>query len=392
MPQPPNSQAILEETIERVEAQLRLGFGPPWMRGSSGAIHEAGKQATRDGWVASAATFRTRYDQAIIKHREPDWSLYRPAVYQHPEPEIIASPPSQDPSGALVPEGSFIRVAVIGDCHDDPRLPDKSRFHALGAWAAAQDVSQVVQLGDWGTWDSMSQHQKSGTLGFQENPSFMQDLESLYESIWAFEKGVSSSGIKKIMTSGNHEDRVRRYEDNNPQMAGTLDPKWRAAFAEHGWSVRNFGEYYFVDGVGFIHHAINGAGRAFGGKTANQRSANEAVFSIVHGHDHRLDIHSSPKIGPVRPVQIMSAGCALPWGHIEAYARHGTTGWWWGAVTVTILQGEIIGYSATSMIEIMDRFAPGKRSPIKAKTTQAEPTSEAPKKKGASPKAKAPIG
>jgi hypothetical protein len=73
------------------------------------------------------------------------------------------------------------------------------------------------------------------------------------------------------------------------------------------------------------------------------------VFSVIRGHDHRLEFATRAKIGPAHPVEMISAGCALPQNHIEAYARHGTVGWWWGALFVKIRNGQILDKSAISM-------------------------------------------
>lgn len=343
----------LREVLRRVEDALRDGFGPPWHRGGGGAITEAARRSVQDGTAGSLTAFKSRYASAVAEIGEPDWSQWRAPVYQGEAHSITALDPHVPPVSA-VPEGKIRRVAVIGDLHDDPRLIDKTRFKALGAWVANSDADELVQLGDWMTCDSLSTHVEQASGQARKQPSYLADVESLAESLDAFHSGLGTRSIKKVMTIGNHEARVLRHEDRNPQLAGSLDPQWRILFIERGWSLRDYGEYYFIDGVGFTHHPINGAGRAYGGKTGNQRAGNEAVFSIVHGHDHKFDIASSPKIGPSRPVQVVSAGCALPWGWVEPYAKHSTTGWWWGALMLSIVGGDIVSIQATSMLEIIN--------------------------------------
>lgn len=336
-----------------IESALDDGFAPPNMPGPK-ALTEAARRAVAAGVIGSPNSFRTRIQVAKARGIEPRWDKWRPAVYQrHHDAKgrlALASP------AASTPDGESVRVAVIGDLHDDPRLPCKGRFRALGRWAAAQEAAHVVQLGDWMTCDSWTSHAERGSYASQLLPSWAQDLESLEESLDAFQKGWAGHDAHRHVTEGNHEYRCARAEDREPRLVGTIVPAMRGAFARAGWRVRDYGEYLFINGVGFIHHPVNGVGRAYGGKTANARAANEAVFSVVHGHDHRLEWHSAPKIGPARPIEVISAGCALPWGHIEDYARHATTGWWWGALVLEIRDGQITDRAAHSMLTIMERF------------------------------------
>lgn len=344
-----------KQLIALVEDCLREGYSPPFLMTGRQAIKEATERALEAGLVTSAKNFRDKIIKAKDEGLEPDWTLYRAPVYQ--APTITAptySAPSHDAHKML--DGESTRVCCIGDLHDDPRLPDKKRFEAIGRWCRDQDPDVIWQAGDWSTFDSFSRHTEKGSLESQLAPTWAQDLASLKKSHKAFAKGLGGKDYKKVMTEGNHDARAARYENSDPRLHGSLVPQWRDAFDEHGWRVVDFGEYFFIDGVGFIHHPINGAGRAYGGVTGNQRAGADSTFSIVHGHDHKLEFATRAKIGPVPSVEIISVGCGLPWGHVEQYAKHSTTGWWQGCVALTIRGGQIIDKSATSMLTIMEKF------------------------------------
>jgi len=350
------SEQHIAETIQRVEECLREGFTPPWRPSSNSAILEAGRRAAADGFVNCAKTFRNRLAEFARSGIEPDWSIWRAPVYQRPE-NASAKLDQHPISPVIKPGGKPIKVCVIGDAHDDPRLEDKSRFTWMGRWCSDVAPDYIVQLGDWGTFDSMSRHAEKGSLAQRAQPSFMQDVESLYESVHAFDRGLGGGSATKIFTAGNHEDRVGRYENSNPDVLGALVPQWRGAFHESGWRIHEYGEYAFIDNVGFTHHPVNGMGRAYGGKTGNQRAGNDSVFSIVHGHDHKLERVSSPKVGPYGPVEIISAGCSLPWGWVEPYAKLSPSGWWWGVIRLTIQNGQITDMDAVSMLTLESRYA-----------------------------------
>jgi hypothetical protein len=113
----------------------------------------------------------------------------------------------------------------------------------------------------------------------------------------------------------------------------------------------------YVEGVAFTHHPVNGAGRAFGGKTGPQRAANESTVPVVSGHTHRAQWHSAPKIGPIDVISMVEIGCALPWGVVENYAKHGLSGWYWGAVLMTVHGGAITDLNFVSMLTIRSRYS-----------------------------------
>lgn len=128
------------------------------------------------------------------------------------------------------------------------------------------------------------------------------------------------------------------------------------AFTQYGWRTTDFGEFLFIDGVGFTHVPLNEMGRPYGGKTALSRIANDATFSIVFGHTHKDQVYRAPKIGPTNSIKVVNLGCALPHGHVEAYARMSTTGWGYGVYELTLQGGHILSERKFDMIEIRDRY------------------------------------
>jgi hypothetical protein len=113
----------------------------------------------------------------------------------------------------------------------------------------------------------------------------------------------------------------------------------------------------FLGGVGFIHAAINRLNKTYGGKTAENTIANDAVFDHVIGHSHVRREHRAPKLGPSKHVTVLNLGCALPQGHVESYMLHGsTTGWWFGVHELLIQNGQITDTNAISMAELERRY------------------------------------
>ena len=358
MANPPLSEAIARDTVERIETKLREGHRPAGMPGhGNGAIRAAADQAMKDGAVGSLSAFQTRLRRAgEVYGLEPDWSLYRPARYQQPVPLAVVQPApalqEARPSGA--PE----RVLAIGDLHQDPRHPDRLAVLTwIARFASEQRFDRIIQIGDWSTWDSVNQHDKNDSYAARFKPQISDDMENLKASLQAWRAGMAPGyKPKQHITLGNHENRLERFENATPEAHGSFTRQRDELFLQFGWTPRPYGEILYVNGVGFTHHPVNGAGRAFGGETGPQRAANKTTVPIVSGHTHRRQVHDSAKIGPVESISMVEIGCALPWGTVENYAKVSATGWWWGVVPLTCHGGAITDVSFVSMLTLQDRY------------------------------------
>jgi hypothetical protein len=347
--------------VAYVNMALKMGHRPVNIYGNGrSAVEVAAEKAVEDGFVLSRKTFQHRINAAKTHHGvEPDWSLYTPSRYVQPVPRQVLFPASTPDPRAYVPSGERERVLMIGDLHQDPRHPH--RVEVL-AWAARfgsdRKVGRVVQVGDWGTFDGASFHDKNDTLRARLKPTIKQDLDNQKESLVTFHANKPDDWNPKLdITLGNHENRIHRFENANPETAGMFSNELETNFAQFGWQTRPYGEVMFVQGVGISHHPTNGAGRAFGGKTGPQRAANELTSSFISGHTHAYQHFTTGKIGAISGVDVMEVGCALPWGEVEDYAAHAIINWWYGFVIADLMGGRIVASEKVDMMTIRDRYS-----------------------------------
>ena len=351
----------LDELIKLIEQCLMEGAKPPHAHGPGRSVIEVVTEKLRqNGITYGHAGVRRRIEAAIVKGKVIDWALYRPVQYVKPAPVRKLYPVRVEGPEATGIKGftgeRFTSVAVIPDIHIAPGISNE-RMHWIGRWVNDIEPDYIVQLGDWLTLDSMSTHAAPGSIAQLQAPTFQADLAAGRESIEIFNDAVGDKGItKRIETLGNHEFRAYRFENLNSCLEGTLIQEIEEMFAAGGFRPVPFGQFAFIEGVGFIHHANNTLGRPYGGKTVAQRIAAESIFSVVHGHCHTKQAADAPKIGPSHSVRAISAGCALPYGHVEEYAQHATTGWWWGVLNLVIHNGIILDEHWTSMISLERRY------------------------------------
>lgn len=361
MAAPKTSEARLREFVTLVEDQLRSGV-ERYPRSGSGAVKMASLEAVRRGWFANPDQGFTWLKRAEERFGlEPDWSAYRPRVYQHASPGAPVIP-SQDHTTEDEPEGEPLDLAVIGDAHDSPHLRDKSRFYWMGRYIAEHRIPWVVSIGDWITLDSLSTHTDPATFEGLAKPSFQQDLDSFHESQRAFQQGLGDWRPKKDIVLGNHDgERPKRWANLHREVVGgAIDPALaiNEAFAQWGWRVTPYGEYRFIGGVGFIHAPLvpGTAGKTYGGKTGGQRAANDAMFDIIRGDDHKFYVASAPKLGPVKSPRVFGTATALPPGYIEGYARKNPGDWESGICRFTVWGGRVHSFTFEGMHVLRRRY------------------------------------
>ena len=102
-----------------------------------------------------------------------------------------------------------------------------------------------------------------------------------------------------------------------------------------------YGAFKIIGGVSFTHCPLNIMGKEYGGKNCEIQIANDATNDIVFGHTHKYRDWKAPKIGDKNYVRIVNVGCALPFNHVEEYAKLNLTGWSWGIVELGIWDNHI---------------------------------------------------
>lgn len=357
MPTPRMSDEVCRQTVDLIEQCLREGFAPPHMPGPMAAIKRASEISVEQGLCRTDAGFRTRYREARLRGMEPDWSLYRAPKYapQITKPPVVTY--AEAHQSALEPDGDPVRVAIIPDIHVCPRNSSLRRLTWIGRWLADIRADHEVQLGDWGTWDSVSGHERPGTKGHALLPGIEDDFAAVEESLERIAKErPADHKPKRRFLKGNHEQRLAIFQNATPNVGTHYTDRLDALYARYGWQTREYGEIHYIEGVGFTHAPFSMMGKPLGGETANRNTGNKSTVTIFRGHDHKREVATLAKHGPVQRIDIISCGVALEWGHIEAYAKHSLQGWFWGVCEATVQAGEAIDINFTSMITLRRRY------------------------------------
>jgi hypothetical protein len=345
--------------IALVEQCLREGFEPSVNRtrglGTRTAVMEAASRLKPPiSYQAMAGNLERAKQYFGI---EPDWSHFQQARYQQPVAKLHLSP--APPPINRADDGEPIRVLVIPDRHNDPRHPHRLEVTKwIARFGSEIRTPYVIDLGDSVTMDSCSRYDRNDTLKGRGKPPIKADLDNHLAMLQAFETNRASDWKPRLYrTRGNHEQRLFDFENMHPEDEGTHTHRYAQDLLQFGWKERGFGEIMYVSGVGFTHAPFNGMGKAMGGKTATHRAGALLCESLVHGHTHSFEIHNAAKLGPTDRVTVIQAGCALPEGEVEHYATHNPTGWSYGVLDLTVLNGAIHDLSFVTMRTLRARYS-----------------------------------
>lgn len=185
----------------------------------------------------------------------------------------------------------------------------------VGKYIAEKKPDIIVHIGDHFDLPSLSSYDK-GTAKIEG--------KRLYKDIEAGVKGFELLNLelekhkdynpRKVFCVGNHEERLDRYANDNPELQGTLGVD-KLPFAKYGWEVHPFLKPVEIEGIFFVHYLANPmSGKPYGGSAMNILKT--VGRSFVTGHKQCLDIAIRPTIDGKQQIGIINGAC---YDHFESY-------------------------------------------------------------------------
>jgi hypothetical protein len=218
---------------------------------------------------------------------------------------------------------------VIPDTQIKPGVPIK-HLYWIGRYIAHKQVDVLVQIGDFADMHSLSSYDKGKRSG--ENARYGDDIESANEGLAELHRGLDGYEPElKLITLGNHEQRIERFVNDNPELYGHLDYS-DFDFERRGWVVAPFLQPVEIDGVLYSHffpRAPNGrvSQTRYGAPNAREQVRREHQ-SATSGHTPGLDVAVVPA-GRRLMRGVIAGSCYL---HDEDYMGPQGNTYWRGVI------------------------------------------------------------
>lgn len=186
-------------------------------------------------------------------------------------------------------------ILVVPDCHAHPDHHN-DRADCLGKFIKDTKPDVVINLGD--TYDMPSLYRK--TRGKVHKGEYQRDINSgldFLDRMWYPMRKTKRKMPHRVFLEGNHENRLRKALDKNPQFEGDthgisysdyqLDHYHNEVVLYEG---DNPGQYS-LEGFSFAHYfPSNTGGRAISGDYSANDLIRTNLCSSVCGHSHTADL------------------------------------------------------------------------------------------------------
>ena len=224
---------------------------------------------------------------------------------------------------------------LIPDCQVRPG-DDLSFLTWIGNYIVAKKPDVIVQIGDFADMPSLSSYDV-GKKSF-EGMRYKNDLVAVEEGMKTLlapitklnkelrEKHVSRYRPRKVLTLGNHEDRITRAVNSDPKLEGTIGLD-DLGYKNFGWEVYPYLQPVIIDGVAYSHYFPSGQlGRPC---TSARAMLGKMHMSCIAGHQQGRDVAFGRRADGIEITALICGSCYL---HDESYLTPLTNKAWRGIV------------------------------------------------------------
>ena len=228
------------------------------------------------------------------------------------------------------------KILLIPDTQCKQGVPTE-HLKALGNYIVEKQPDYIVHIGDHFDMPSLSSYSSRKQLegarvladikaGQDAMDELMKPLRKLQRKQKLNKKKVYRP--KKIYCLGNHEERLNRYIEANPNLEGILDYPSSFGLEHYGWEVYDFLMPVNIEGIMFAHYFYNPmSGRPYGGTCETKLKNIKASF--VMGHQQGLSVATTTGNDGKKYWGIVAGSYYM---HDEGYIGHQANDHWRGAV------------------------------------------------------------
>jgi hypothetical protein len=215
-----------------------------------------------------------------------------------------------------------MKILVLPDTQIRPQ-DDLNFLSRIGTYIVDKQPDVIVHLGDFADMPSLSSYDE-GKKSF-EGRRYTKDVEATRKGLHALFNPLIEYNYKrylnkkklysprKIITLGNHEERILRAVEKDAKLEGLLsidDLFYKKYFNE----VYPFLDVVVVEGIAFSHYFTSGVlGRP---ATSAQAQLNKKHMSCIAGHQQGLQIATGHRADGTRLTSIIAGSC---YEHDEDY-------------------------------------------------------------------------
>src|SRR3990167_785203 len=157
----------------------------------------------------------------------------------------------------------LMKHLVLPDCQTKAGVP-LDHLKWAGQYIVDKKPDVIVMIGDFADMESLSSYDV-GKKSF-EGRRYKQDIDIAHKAMDLLLSPIEAYNKKnpkkkylprKVLTLGNHEDRISRVIESDPKWDGVVSLK-DLGYEERGWEVYPYLEPVVIDGVAYCHFFTSG--------------------------------------------------------------------------------------------------------------------------------------
>ncbi len=229
---------------------------------------------------------------------------------------------------------------VIPDAHVKPD-EDNKRFRHLGQFIVDKKPDVIICLGDFSAMEALCSYDR-GKKDF-EGRRYNNDVAATHEALNLIQVPInyyneqqrknkkSQYKPRKVLTLGNHEQRIERAIECSPELEGTIGFS-DLNYKEYGWDVIPFTTPIEINGIWYCHFFPSGIkGDPISGANVAASLLSKMMCSVTVGHNHLFD-YATRALPNGKRIHGLSAGCFIDTSYTKKYALNTQYMWWPGIV------------------------------------------------------------
>jgi hypothetical protein len=243
-----------------------------------------------------------------------------------------------------------LKIAFIPDCQVRENVPLEHLTWA-GRYIAEKQPDVIVQAGDFADMPSLSDYDKGKKT--YEGRRYRKDIDTAKRGMELLLSPILRKARykpRRILTLGNHEDRISRAVESDAKLDGTLSLA-DLGYKKAGWQVVDYLRPIKVGGVYFAHYFPSGVmGRPC---TTGRKLISTFHTSCVAGHQQGYDIAFAHRANGKRITAIIAGSF---YQHKETYLTPISNNHWRGIIMLNEVQNGHFDEMPVSMGYLKKRF------------------------------------
>lgn len=259
--------------------------------------------------------------------------------------------------------GDNVTHLMIPDTQCKPSI-DMSYLDWLGQYIVDKKPEVIVHIGDHADMESLSSYDKGqrsaeGKRVHKDIESAIEGMNRLLKPLYDLQQqelrvhGKVLYKPKMVITLGNHEQRIERHVNANPELHGFLSYD-SLKYREMGWEVYDYLQPVMINGVTYVHFMANPmTGKPYGGTALNiLKNVGE---SFCMGHKQCLDI--ATRFLPSSGKQQWAIVAGAYYEHEEGYKGYQGNHHWRGVVVQHNVKDGSFNPMFVSLEYLKERYA-----------------------------------